>query len=147
MFKEVLICHDGSTAGLRALRRGAELAALLKPKVHVLSFFSSAHSDAVLAANTVGFQCVVDLEEEHRQSLQQCLDWLAARSIVAQGHLAHGQTIDEIADCANRLKVDLIVLGHYPKPDGGRWWSGKERAALAERVHCSVFIAVGDTAL
>jgi nucleotide-binding universal stress UspA family protein len=145
VFRRVLICHDGSAAGLRALKRGAELAILLKPKVHVLSFYSSCDSDALMAANAVGHLCVVDLESEHKTSLQQCITWLTARGIEAEGHLAHGNTIDEIVNHARRLAVDLVVIGHYPKAGGGRWWSGKDRAALAERVNCSVFIAVGDT--
>ena len=76
MFKRVLICHDGSAAGLRALKRGAELSTLLKAEVHVLSFYSSCHSDAVMAANAVGQQCLIDLENEHQASLQQCLEFL-----------------------------------------------------------------------
>jgi nucleotide-binding universal stress UspA family protein len=144
MFKTVLICHDGSDAGLRALKRGGALAALLKTKVHVLSFYASSYSDAVMAASAVGQHCVIDLESEHRDSMQHCVDWLQARGIEAEGHLAHGSTIDEIVRHANRLSADLIVIGHYPRAGGGRWWSGKDRASLAERVNCSVFIAVGD---
>jgi|SRR5580658_7393805 nucleotide-binding universal stress UspA family protein len=144
MFKRVLICHDGSDAGLRALKRGAALATLLKPKVHVLSFYSSSYSDAVMAASAVGQHCVIDLESEHRDSLQHCVDWLKARGIEAEGHLAHGNTINEIVEHARRLSVDLIVIGHYPRAGGGRWWSGRDRVALAERVNCSVFIAVGE---
>jgi len=144
MFKTVLICHDGSDAGLRALKRGATLATLLKSSVHVLSFYASSYSDAVMAAGAVGQHCVIDLESEHRDSMQHCVDWLRARGIEAKGHLAHGSTIDEIVQHANRLSADLIVVGHYPRAGGGRWWSGKDRAALAERANCSVFIAVGD---
>ena len=143
MFRKVLICHDGSSAGLRALERGAELAALLKPEVHVLSFYSSCHSEAFQAANVLGVQCVVDLESEHKASLDQCLAWLKTRGVPAEGHLAFGNTIDEIVAHARRIGVDLIVMGHYPKPGGGFWWSGKDRAVLLERVNCSVFVAVG----
>jgi nucleotide-binding universal stress UspA family protein len=145
MFSKVLICHDGSAAGLRALKRGYELAVVLKPQVHVLSFYSSCHSEAFTAANAVGAHCVVDLEAEHKASLEQCLAWLKSHGIEAQGHLAYGNTIDEIVAHSQRLGIDLIVVGHYPKAGGGRWWSGKDRAALTERVNCSVFIAVGDT--
>jgi hypothetical protein len=43
-----------------------------------------------------------------------------------------------------RLEIDLIVLGHYPQPSGGFWWSSpQQRASLAERrVGCCVFVAV-----
>ena len=81
MFKTVLICHDGSDAGLRALKRGATLATLLKSRVHVLSFYASSYSDAVMAASAVGQHCVIDLETEHRDSMQHCVEWLQARGI------------------------------------------------------------------
>jgi nucleotide-binding universal stress UspA family protein len=144
MFKRVLICHDGSDAGLRALKRGATFAALMQSQVHVLSFYSSSYSDAIMAASAVGQHCVIDLESEHRNSMQHCVDWLRAKGLEAEGHLAHGNTIDEIIEHARRLSIDLIVIGHYPRAGGGRWWSGKDRAALTERVNCSVFIAVGE---
>lgn len=144
MFKRVLICHDGSDAGLRALKRGAAFATLMKSQVHVLSFYSSSHSDAVMAASAVGHHCVIDLESEQRDSMQHCVDWLKSKGIQAEGHLAHGNTIDEIVAHARRLAIDLIVIGHYPRPGGGRWWSGKDRAALTDRINCSIFIAVGE---
>jgi nucleotide-binding universal stress UspA family protein len=71
---------------------------------------------------------------------------LKARGVEAEGFLARGNTIDTIdtiVEYSKRLSIDLIVVGHYPKPAGGRWWSGPERAALAERVSCSVLIAMG----
>ena len=37
MFKRVLLCYDGSVAGRRALRRGADLAVHLGAQVYVLS--------------------------------------------------------------------------------------------------------------
>jgi len=64
--------------------------------------------------------------------------------VQAKGYLARGNTIDEIAAYAQKLAIDLIVVGHYPKPSGGRWWSGSERASLAERVNCCVLIAVNE---
>jgi nucleotide-binding universal stress UspA family protein len=144
MFERVLLCYDGSVAGRRALKRGAELAILVKAKVHVLSVLSGAAADARGVASSVGQACLVDYEAEHRQSLEESIAWLRARGLEAQGYLTRGNTLDEIAVYANRLSIDLIVVGHYPKAPGGRWWSGPERASLAERVNCCVLIAVSE---
>ena len=145
MFERLLLCYDGSAAGRRALKRGAELAVLVKAKVHVLSILPAVADDALVAANSVGQVCLVDYETEHRQSLQESVAWLKARGLEVEGHLARGNTLDEIAAHAGRLAIDLIVVGHYPRASGGRWWSGPERASLAERVNCCVFIAISDT--
>jgi nucleotide-binding universal stress UspA family protein len=145
MFKRVLLCHDGSTAGRRALRRGAELAILLNARVFVLSIVYGDDSDAAVVASSVGQASFVDSEFEYRKSLNESIALLKTRGVEAEGYLARGNTIDAIVEYAKRLSVDLIVVGHYPKSTGGRWWSGPERAALAERVNCSVLIAIGDT--
>jgi nucleotide-binding universal stress UspA family protein len=96
--------------------------------------------DAAVIASSVGQVCLVDSELEYRESLDQSIAWLKARGVVADGWVARGNAIDEIVAHSRRLSVDLIVVGHYPKPSGGRWWSGPSES-LAERVSCCVFIA------
>jgi nucleotide-binding universal stress UspA family protein len=143
MFKRVLLCYDGSAAGRRALKRGAELAILLKAQVHVLSIIPSVVADAAVIAGATGHACLVDDSSAHRKMLDESLEWLKARGVAAEGYLATGNTLDQIAAYAKRLAIDLIVLGHYPQPAGGFWWSSsQQRASLAERVGCCVFVAV-----
>jgi nucleotide-binding universal stress UspA family protein len=144
MFKRILLCHDGSEAGRRALRRGAELAILVKAQVAVLSIMPRGYSDANLIAQSVGSVCLVDQKLEYERSVEDSVRWLRARGVEADGFLATGNTIDAIAAHSVRLNIDLIVVGHYPESTGGRWWSGPERDALAERVKCCVLIAMSD---
>jgi nucleotide-binding universal stress UspA family protein len=143
MFKRVLLCYDGSEVGRRALKRGAELAILLNAQVHVLSIIPAGVANAAVIAGATGHACVVDDSRGYRQLLEKSLEWLKARGVVAEGYLASGNTVDQIVDHAKRLAIDLIVLGHYPQPAGGFWWSNaQQRASLAERVACCVFVAV-----
>jgi nucleotide-binding universal stress UspA family protein len=143
MFKRVLLCYDGSEAGRRALRRGAELAILLGARVYVLSIIPRDVANAAVIAGATGHACLVDDSRGYRKLLDQSLQWLAERGVVAEGYLASGNTLDEIAAYSKRLAIDLIVLGHYPQPSGGFWWSSpQQRASLAERVGCCVFVAV-----
>jgi nucleotide-binding universal stress UspA family protein len=143
MFKRVLLCYDGSEAGRRALKRGAELAILLGAEVHVLSIIPSGVANAAVIAGATGHACVVDDSRGYRKLLDQSLEWLKARGVAAEGYLTSGNYLDQIAAFAKRLAIDLIVLGHYPQPSGGFWWSSpQQRASLAERVGCCVFVAV-----
>jgi nucleotide-binding universal stress UspA family protein len=144
MFKRVLLCHDGSAAGRMALKRGAELAIELRAHVDVLLIVSTAASQAALTAAAVGQLCVADGDGEFRRSLAESVERLRGRGVEADGHLARGNTIEVIAQHARKLGTDLIVVGHYPQPTGGRWWSGGDRNSLAECVNCSVLIAQGD---
>ena len=143
MFKRVLLCYDGSVAGGRALKRGAELAILLGAHVHVLSIIPNSVANAAVIAGATGNACFVDDSSGYRKLLDRSLEWLKAHGLEAEGYLVTGNTLDQIAAHAKRLAIDLIVLGHYPQPSGGLWWwGGPQRASLAERVGCCVFVAV-----
>jgi nucleotide-binding universal stress UspA family protein len=142
MFKRVLLCYDGSVAGRRALRRGADLAAFLGAQVYVLSIIPAGTLDPVLAAGAAGHACIVDEDHGYRKMLDESVEWLKARGLAAEGRLTSGNTIDRILEYSNKLAIDLIVLGHYPRPSGGFWWSSSPRATLAERARCCIFVAV-----
>jgi len=142
MFKRVLLCYDGSEVGRRALKRGAELAILVGAQVYVLSIIPSGVSGAAVVAGAAGHACLVDEAGEYRKLLDESINWLKARSVSAEGFLASGNIIEQIITFSRRLHVDLIVLGHYPQPSGGFWWGTSQRASLAERANCCVFVAV-----
>jgi nucleotide-binding universal stress UspA family protein len=142
MFKRVLLCYDGTEAGRRALRRGADLAILLGAQVCVLSIVPAGVGDAAVVAGAAGHACIVDQAGEVRRLLDESVTWLKARGVDAEGHLASGEYTDQIIGFSKRLSVDLIVLGHYPQPKGGFWWSGSQRVSLAERANCCIFVAV-----
>ena len=142
MFKRVLLCYDGSEAGRRALKRGAELAILVGARVYVLSIIPSGVADAVVVAGAAGHACLVDEASGYRTLLDESIELLKARGVCAEGYLASGNTIEQIVAFSRRLGVDLIVLGHYPQPSGGFWWGSPQRVSLAERANCCVFVAV-----
>jgi nucleotide-binding universal stress UspA family protein len=142
MFKRVLLCYDGTAAGRRALRRGAELAILLGAHVSVLSILTDDVGNAAVLAGAAGQACIVDEQAQFRKLLTESIDWLKARGLSAEGYLTSGDYLDQIIAFSHRLNIDLIVLGHYPRPTGGSWWSASKRASLADRVKCCIFVAV-----
>jgi nucleotide-binding universal stress UspA family protein len=142
MFKRVLLCYDGSEVGRRALKRGAELAILVGAQVYVLSIIPTGMTDAAVAAGAAGHACLVDEAGAYRKLLDESIEWLKARGVQAEGYLAGGNIIEQIITFSRRLAIDLIVLGHYPQPSGGFWWGSPQRASLAERANCCVFVAV-----
>jgi nucleotide-binding universal stress UspA family protein len=141
MFNRMLLCYGESPLGRKALRRGAELAAVLKTQVFVLCVVPATAPSASVVAAAAGTVCLVDPEAAYRESLAESIELVHAMGLEGEGHLARGDTIDVIAAFARQLAIDLVVVGHYPTSTGGRWWSGSQRAALAERVNCSVLIA------
>jgi nucleotide-binding universal stress UspA family protein len=141
MFKRILLCYDGSEPGRAALKHGAELAIYFKSEVHLLLVLKIG-ADPALVASAAGYTCLVDDVELNHTMVAQSVERLRARGVTAHGHVVRGDTIDVIVSYAKSLCVDLIVVGHYPRPSGGRWWAGPTKLALAERVNCSVLIAL-----
>jgi nucleotide-binding universal stress UspA family protein len=142
MFKRVLLCYDGSAAGRRALQRGADLSIFLNAQVYVLSIIPAGVLDPVLAAGAAGHACIVNEDDGYRKLLDDSVGWLKMRGLAAEGYLTSGNTIDRILEYAHKLAIDLIVLGHYPRPAGGFWWSNSSRATLAERARCCILVVV-----
>jgi nucleotide-binding universal stress UspA family protein len=142
MFKRVLLCYDGSAAGRRALRRGADLSIFLDAQVYVLSIIPDGALDPVLAAGAAGHACIADEDHGYRKMLGESVEWLKAKGLAAEGYLTSGNTVDRILEYADKLAIDLIVLGYYPRPSGGFWWSNSSRATLAERARCCILVAV-----
>jgi nucleotide-binding universal stress UspA family protein len=126
------------------LRYGADLAIDLRAHVDVLLIVPPSVSGAAVTAAALGHACVASDESEYQRVLKESITRLRTRGIEANGYLGQGRQIDVIAQLARKLASDLIVVGHYPRPEGGRWWSGADRASLAESVTCSVLIAQGD---
>ena len=146
MFKRVMLCYDGTAVGRRALLRGAELAIQLQAHVCVLSIVPDGVADPAIVAGAVGQASLVNEAVDLRRLLDESLAWLKERGVTAEGYLAGGNVIDQILIFSQKLAIDLIVLGHYPQPTGGYWWSGAQRVSLAERTRCCIFVAVNDPA-
>lgn len=127
------------------MRRGADLSICLKSQVYVLSIIPAGALDPVLVAGAAGQACIVNEDHGYRQMLDESVDWLKARGLAAEGYLASGDTVERILEYANKLAVDLIVLGYYPRPSGGFWWSSASRTSLAERARCCILVAVDPT--
>ncbi len=79
MFKRVLLCYDGSEAGSRALKRGAELAILVGAQVYVLSIIPTGMADAVVAAGAAGHSYLVIVAFSRRLSID----------LIVLGHYPH----------------------------------------------------------
>ncbi len=142
MFHRVLLCHDGTEYGRRALKQGAELAISLGAEIHVLILVRDAGLSPTVAAGSAGYACLVNDPVDYQAMLSQSIKRLEARGVKAYGHLAHGNMIQQIVAFSKSLGVDLIVVGQYPNTGGRRWWAGPGQSSLAESVSCAVLIAV-----
>ncbi|MBI0328775.1 universal stress protein [Burkholderia plantarii] len=139
-YQKILLCYDGTLEGRKALRYGADLALELKAETHLLSVVDMRSSIAQSAGLLTDVACG-RFEETARAILQEGVDWLTARGVQAQGHFAFGYPIDEIANLAKELGVDLVVVGHRCRSGLARWWMGAGNTQLLDRISCSILVA------
>lgn len=140
-FKRILLCYDGSREGQHALKDGAVLAQTLGAQVHILSVLNDS---SWLQGADLASAVPADLVNDSAKSiLDEGLQKLAARGVVAQGHFAIGDPLEQIPLFANELNVDLVVVGHRHSSRLARWWAGRNDGLLLDRVSCSVLVTMG----
>jgi nucleotide-binding universal stress UspA family protein len=140
MYRNILLCYDGTEQGRNALTEGAEVALATNAHTHLLAILRSTGAD--LASAGPGPAHVQD-EQAATRILREGVEWLKARNLSAQGQLVFGDPVSHIATCARALGCDLIVVGHRHRSRLARWWSEDEDARLMELAPCSVLVALG----
>jgi nucleotide-binding universal stress UspA family protein len=140
MYRNILLCYDGTEQGRNALTEGAEVALATNAHTHLLAILRSTGAD--LASAGPGPAHVQD-EQAATRILREGVEWLKARNLSAQGQLVFGDPVSHIATCARALGCDLIVVGHRHRSRLARWWSEDEDARLMEQAPCSVLVALG----
>lgn len=141
MFRNILLCYDGSEAGRNALKEGAEIAVSMNAHTHLLAILRSRGAD--LAPELGGTGHPDGEQQAALRILQEGVEWLKAHNLEAQGQLVFGDPVSHIATCARALGVDLIVVGHHHSSRLARWWRGAEDATLLEHAPCSILVAIG----
>jgi nucleotide-binding universal stress UspA family protein len=138
MYRNILLCYDGTEQGRNALSEGAEVALVMNAHTHLLAILRSTGADLAADAHSHPAD-----DQAALRILREGVEWLKARNLSAQGQLVFGDPVSHIATCARTLGCDLIVVGHRHRSRLARWWSEDEDARLMEQAPCSVLVALG----
>ncbi|MGA7537397.1 MAG: universal stress protein [Steroidobacteraceae bacterium] len=138
MYQRVLLAYDGSIEGRTALREGALLARRYGAQVFVLSVIREAAGTKL--GEGVGGGGIAQQQVDYERVLQEGMERLAALGFQASGKLVIGEPAREIAAHAERVKADLVVVGHRRQSALGRWWSGPSGAYLSDHIGCSLLV-------
>ncbi|HEY5675202.1 MAG TPA: universal stress protein [Myxococcales bacterium] len=143
MFRKVLLCYDGSREGRAALREGADVVVAQHAEAYLLAICANFVTSAIPEGVNPAF---VECEDRRAASLlQEGVEWLRARGLVAEGSLEYGSPADVISETARRIGADLIVVGHRHRSPIARWWSASDEESLLDRVECSILVASTDS--
>jgi nucleotide-binding universal stress UspA family protein len=138
MYKKVLLAYDGSIEGRRALREGAKLAQLCHAEVFLL---------AVVELNSVASLeggLAIPFDEQianYKAILEEGAERLKALGFSPTARLGMGAAGQEIAQVAEEIGANLVVVGHRPTGPLARWWFGSVGTYLVKHLRCSVLVA------
>jgi len=141
MYKKVLLAYDGTQEGRMALREGALLARHFGAEVFLLAIVPSViYTDASGSPATA-------VPESSNELFQDGLERARKFGLTVSGNLVTGDPIVEIKSWAEKLDVDLVVVGHRKKSMLERWWSGPSHGFLSDHLECSLLISKTDVDL
>jgi nucleotide-binding universal stress UspA family protein len=142
VFRRVLLCYDGTREGRKALRQGGDVVLCMKSEAFLLAIVTNLVAGTIPEGVTPG---LCEQEDERANALlQEGVAWLRERGVVAKGALEYGNAVDRIAQTAERIGADLIVVGHRPRGRLARWWTESDEQSLLERVSCSILVATAE---
>jgi nucleotide-binding universal stress UspA family protein len=140
MFRNILLCYDGTAEGRRALRQGADIAMAMKSEAFLLAICRNLLSTSVPEGVTP--ELVHCEEDTARALLDEGVRWLAEHGVPAKGQLVYGNPMAHIPEIARQIDADLIVVGYRYRGTFARWWSEEEEMTLLHKVSCSILVAM-----
>jgi nucleotide-binding universal stress UspA family protein len=139
MYKRILLAYDGTVEGARALREGALLAKACGAKVVLLSVVPE--TAGIHIAEGVQGGVIAKQIESYKDLLKRAVARLKSLGMEPTAKLVAGEPTPAIAQVANDVGADLVVVGHRSRDLLSRWWSGSTQSYLTDHVKCSVLVA------
>jgi nucleotide-binding universal stress UspA family protein len=137
-YRTILLAYDGSPEGRRALLEGADIARQCKSKVHVLAVIHGRAGTHV--AQGLSNAEPMERTQFHQSSTAESLKFFKKHGIEAEGHVVHGDPVEEIVKLAKAVSADLVVVGHRERGPLARWWSTPTSHSLLDEIGCSLLI-------
>jgi nucleotide-binding universal stress UspA family protein len=139
LYGKILIAFDGLDDSRAALNKGAELAALYKAEVVLVSVLDTGIDVAAAEAYASG-----SADEEQFESSRSLLDEevirLRQRGLAVTAIVAHGNPPEQIAEKAREVGADLVVIGHRTRGLWSRLANESVGVQLVKDPPCSILV-------
>jgi hypothetical protein len=136
-FRRFLVASDGSDFSSTAIREAINMAYKCEGELHLMTLVAASLEYEAIGENVL---------KRELETAQAHLDALKAQAIEAgvvncKTHLIHGQNVHQhILALADRLKVDVIVMGRRGRRGLARMKLGHATALVIGKARCSVLV-------
>ncbi len=136
--KKILVCHDGSKASDKALKKAVEIVTRFEGSITVLSVIPELYLTELSEADRR--RIVQALTEETNIALEKVRASLAGKSIEAKIILRQGEPAEKILETAKKMKVDLVVVGSHGRHGARKFLLGSVSSRVVENATCPVLV-------
>jgi nucleotide-binding universal stress UspA family protein len=135
-FENFLVASDGSEFSASAVREAIGMARKCGAKLNVMSLVATGAEHAALGDSVLKQE--MDMAQENLDAIRAQAE---AAGVSCETHLIHGLSVDrEITELAERLNVDLIVMGRRGRRGLARMMLGHATAQVVGMAHCNVMV-------
>lgn len=120
MYSRILVGYDGSESGRKAFATALELAVTYGAELYVLTVCRPPE----IGDDVVTEAVVENSQRYHQGLLAELKPAVAAKGITAHFEVAVGHPAEQIIYDADRLGVDLVVVGDRGRSKFSRWLLG-----------------------
>lgn len=143
MYQRILLAYDGSASGQQALLDCHEIAQWSGSELTLIAVMPLPLNNLGLEGGIYNETLQETEERRYRAILDTGLRKLGDAGLKADGQVVTGDAVSEITYCAQKIKADLIVVGHkHLEGWAARWWRGSVSKALIEQAPCSVLVVI-----
>lgn len=135
-FERILVASDGSEFSAAAVREAIGIAKKCGARVHLMSLVAPGVEHEALGESILKQE--LGLAQAHLDQIKAQAD---AAGVASETHLIEGNQVDEeILDLAERLKVDVIVMGRRGRRGLARLMLGHATTQVIGQAHCNVLV-------
>lgn len=145
MFQRILLAYDGSAASQRALIDSDAVAKMSGARIHLVAVVPEPTAHLAFEAGMLDMPDPAEQRAQAKRRLDSGMALLRDHGFEVSGEVLFGDPVEQIAQTAERIGAQLIVVGHQRNQGWlERWWNSPISAAIIERAHCSVLVSIHD---
>jgi nucleotide-binding universal stress UspA family protein len=133
MFSKILLAYDGTRPADLAFERAMEVAREAHAPLHVVAVAWSAEIETRASVDKARVKCWAYLTQLRKMGADPQVD--------LEMEVVEGNCSEQIVATADRLGVDLIVMGHRKRTLLGRLAEASLAKRVIDQAHCCVLVA------